>query len=133
LNGESGDVLAGDGVATASIMAAFATEAGLLVSQNFRTALAQMSPGSEGVLVPTDNFSDAGLRTYQVFRLDRLAPRQRRRRFIVVSVAAVFLLLTTAMALRLSVPNRPRPLAPYIGNEVSTALDRMMRFTHGQP
>src|SRR5512145_2826899 len=35
---ESGDVLAGDGVATASVMAAFATEAGLLASQNFRTA-----------------------------------------------------------------------------------------------
>jgi len=133
LNGESGDVLAGDGLATASVMAAFATDAGLLVSKNFRTALAQMSPGSEGLLVPTDNFSDAGLRTYQVFRLDRFAPRQRRRRLIVVAVVITILLLATAMALRLGVPNRPRPLAPYIGSEVSTVIDHLTKLTHGNP
>ena len=131
LTGESGDVLAGDGVVTAAVIAAFAVDAGLLVSQNFRTALAQMSPGSEEALVPTDNFSDAGLRTYQVFRLDRLAPRRRRHHFIVIAMATTFLLLTTAVALRLGVPDRPRPLAPYIGNAAST-LDRMLRFTHGQ-
>lgn len=131
LTGESGDVLAGDGVVTAAVIAAFAVDAGLLVSQNFRTALAQMSPGSEEALMPTDNFSDAGLRNYQVFRLDRLAPRRRRRRFIVIAVVAILLLLTTAVALRLGVPDRLRPLAPYIGSVVST-FDRMLRFTHGQ-
>jgi hypothetical protein len=140
LPGESGDVLAGDGVATASVIAAFATNTELLVSENFRTALAQMSPGSEGILVPADNFSDAGLRTYQAFRLDRLAPRQRRRRLIVIAVVSVLLLLATAVALRMAVPDRPRPLEPYIGSAVSTAIDHMstgiehmMRLTHGQP
>jgi class 3 adenylate cyclase len=133
LSGEAGDVLAGDGVATASVMAAFATDAGLLVSQNFRTALAQMSPGSEGALVPTVNFSDAGLRTYQVFCLDRLALGRRRRRLMLIAVTSVLLLLITATALRLGVPDRPRPLAPYIGSAVSTTLDRMTRFTHGHP
>lgn len=131
LSGETGEVLAGDGVVTAAVIAAFAVDAGLLVSQNFRTALAQMSPGSESVLVPTASFSDAGLRTYEVFCLDCLASRRRRRRFIVIAVAAVFLLLTTAVALRMGVPDRPRPLAPYIGSAAST-LDRMMRSTHGQ-
>lgn len=130
---ESGDVLAGDGVATASVMAAFATEAGLLASQNFRTALAQMSPGSESALVPTDNFSDAGLRTYQVFRLDRLAARQRRRRFKVVALATVLLLLASVAALRVGLPDRPRPLEPYIGSYLTTALDSMRRFTDGHP
>ena len=133
LPGESGDVLAGDGVATASVIAAFSTDTELLVSQNFRTALAQMSPGSEVVLVPADNFSDAGLRTYQVFRLDRLALRQRRHRYIVIAVASVLLLLATAVALRMAVPDRPRPLEPYIGSAISTAIDRMMRLTHGRP
>jgi hypothetical protein len=133
LNGESGGALVGDGVVTASVMAAFATDSGLLVTQNFRTALAQMSPGSESVLVQTENFSDAGLRTYQVFRLDRRAPRQRRRRFILTAVVAATLLLATAVTLRLGVPNRPRPLAPYIGSKVFTSLDHIMRFTHGKP
>lgn len=131
--GESGNMLAGDGVATAAVMASFATDAGLLVSQNFRTALAQISPGTEAALVPTISYSDAGLRTYQVFGLDRLAPRRRRRRFIVIAVAAAILLLATAVALRQGVPDRPRPLAPYISSTVSTALDRMLRLTHGNP
>lgn len=133
LAGESGDALGGDGVATASVMAAFADGAGLLVSQSFRTALAQMSPGSESVLVPTDNFSDAGLRTYQVFRLDRFAARQRRRRLIVVAAAAALLMLSMAVALRMGFPDRPRPLEPYIGSHVATALDSMKRFTYGNP
>ncbi|MGA8862349.1 MAG: hypothetical protein WB444_00910 [Gallionella sp.] len=133
LKGSSGDLLAGDGVATASVMAAFATDASLLVSQNFRNALAQMSPGSENILVRTDNFSDAGLRTYQVFHLDRRALHQRRRRFILVTVFAAFLLLGTAVALRLGVPDRPRPLAPYIGSDVSAAIDRMISLAHGKP
>jgi len=131
LANESGDVLAGDGLVTAAVIAAFAIEAGLLVSQNFRTAMAQMLPGSESVLVPAANFSDAGLRTYQAFRVDHLAPRRRRRRFILSAVAIAFLLLTIAVVLRLGVPDRPRPLAPYIGSAVST-FDRMLRFTHGQ-
>ncbi|MGB9093000.1 MAG: hypothetical protein WCB93_02690 [Gallionella sp.] len=132
-NDASGATLVGDGVVTASVMAAFATDSGLLATQNFRTALAQMSPGAESVLVQTENFSDAGLRTYQVFRLDRRAPRQRRRRFMLTAVVAATLLLTTAVTLRLGVPNRPRPLAPYFGSEVSTALVHIMRFTHGKP
>ena len=130
---ESDDALAGDGVATASVMAAFATDAGLLASQNFRVALAQMSPGSEVALVPTETFSDAGLRTYQVYRLDRLAPRQRRRRFIVVATVAVFVLLATAVAVRLGVTDRPRPFAHTFAGAVSMKIDRMLRFTHGKP
>jgi hypothetical protein len=133
LSGDTGDLLVGDGVATAAVMAAFATDAGLLASINFRTALAQMSPGTENVLAPTVNFSDAGLRTYQVFCLDRPALRRRRRRLMLIAAFTVFLLLATAMAIRLGVPTRPRPLAPYIGSTLSTALDRMPRLNHGHP
>lgn len=131
--GDAGNMLAGDGIMSASVFASFATDTGLLVSQNFRTALAQMSPGAEAALVPASSFSDAGLRTYEVFGLDRAAPRRRRRRFIVIAAAAILLLLTTAVSLRLWVPDRPRPLAPYIGNTVSTVIDRMQRLSHGNP
>lgn len=133
LPGDSGDVLAGDGVATASVISAFATDTDLLVTQNFRTALAQMSPGAERALVPADNFSDAGLRTYHVFRLDRQVTRRRRRHLIVIAATVFVLLVATALALRVMVPNRPRPLAPYLGSAVSATIDRMMRIHNGQP
>lgn len=133
LPGDTGDTLAGDGVMTASVIANFATDNELLVSGNFRTALAQMSPGSEVALVPAENFSDAGLRTYQAFRLNRRATRQRQRRFAVMTMVSVLLLLSAAVAMRMAVPDRPRPLDPYIGSEVSFVIDSMMRFTHGRP
>jgi len=133
LSSDTGDVLAGDGVATASVMAASATDTGLLVTQNFRTALAQKSPGAEIALVPTVNLSDAGLRTYQVYGLDRLAPRRRRHQFILIAVVMACVLLATAMALRLWVPERPRPLASYFDKPASTPADRPSRFSHGRP
>lgn len=132
LNGNAGDVLAGDGVATASMIAATAMDAGLLVTQNFRTALAQKSPGAEVALVPTVNLSDAGLRTYQVYGLDRQAPRRRRRRFMLISAITACVLLATAVALQLWVPDRPRPLASYFGKFTSSAAERPARSPHGR-
>ena len=131
--GEAGNMLAGDGVATAAMMATFATDAGLLVSQNFRTALAHMSPGAENVLVPTVNYSDEGLRTYKVFALDSQALQRRRKFFLITAASATLLLLITAGVLRQWVPDRPRPLSPYIGKTVSVTLDRILRFNSGHP
>jgi hypothetical protein len=113
LSNPSGDILAGDGVATASVIAAAASDSVLLASQSFRTALAQMSPGAEARLVPTDNFSDAGLRTYNVFCLDPLAPARRRRRLLMLGSALILLLLISASAIRFGMPNRPQPLAGF--------------------
>ena len=111
VSSESGDMLAGDGMATASVIAAFSTAPGLLASQNFRTALAQMSPGAETILIPTANFSDAGLRTYKVFSLDPLAHSRRKRRLLILATALVVLLLASAAAIRSGMPDRPQPLA----------------------
>ena len=117
----SGDILAGDGIATASVIAAFSTTTGLLVSQSFRTAYAQMSPGAENLLVPTANFSDAGLRTYNVFTLDRQAPSRRRRRLLLLGAGLAGLLLLSAMTIRYTLPNRPQPLAIYFDELTSVA------------
>jgi hypothetical protein len=110
---DSGEFLTGDGVATASVIAAFSTDAVLQASQNFRTALAQMSPGAENRLVPTANFSDAGLRTYNIFCLDPLAPGRRRRRLVMLGATLVALLLLSATVVRYTLPDRPQPLAAY--------------------
>ncbi len=126
----SGEALSGDGVTTAAMLATFAAEVGLLVSKNFHAALSQSSPGAQGVLVPAGDFRDAGLRIYPTYRVDREAPRRRRRRFLAVATAAVLVLLSAAMALRLGVPDRPRPLAPYVESLGSPAgpdvLERLM-------
>lgn len=133
VSSDSGEMLSGDGVATASLMAASAPEGTLLASQNFRIALAQMRPGAESALVATGNISDAGLRTFQVYGLDRTAPRRRRRGFALVAGITALLILSTAMALRLWMPERPRPLAPYFEKPLTTVIERPMRSGHGKP
>jgi hypothetical protein len=126
--------LAGDGIATASVMAAAASEAGLLVSQNFRNALAQALPGAEFSLVQTHNFSDANLRTYQVFGLDRKAPGKRRKLFLIIAASTLLLLLASAFAVRYSFEERPRPLAQYFNLQATDTIviERIIRNPHGK-
>jgi len=133
LSSDTSEDLAGDGVATASVLAASATGTGLLATKNFRNALACMSPGAESALVPTVNVSDAGLRTYQAYSLDRMATRRRRRNFILSAVVTACVLLAIAVSLRLWVPDRPRPLAAEFGNIVPATVERLTRFFHGTP
>jgi class 3 adenylate cyclase len=111
VNNETSEELAGDGVATASVLAASASDTGLLVTENFRTALAFMSPGAESALVPAASLSDTGLRTYKAYTLDREATLRRHRRFMLVAVVLAGAMLAIAMSLRLWLPDRPRPLA----------------------
>lgn len=129
---EASEDLAGDGVATASVLAASATDTGLLATQNFRTALAYMSPGAEHALVRAGDVSDAGLRTYQAYSLDRMAARRRARNFMLIAVVTACALLAAAMSLRLWMPNRPRPLAAEFGN-FAPATEHHTRTLHGRP
>lgn len=130
---DTGSALTGDGVATASVTAAFATDFGLLVSRNFCTALAEAAPGAESALVPAGRFSDAGLRSYQVFRIDRDACRQRCRRFILIAVTAAVVLIGSAIAVRLGIPERPRPLAPFFEKSVTPVFNRLLGSNRGHP
>ena len=126
--------LAGDGVATASVMAAAASEAGLLVSQSFRTALAQAKPGAEFALVQTQNFSDANLRTYQVYGLDRKAPGKRRKLFAIIAASVFLLLVASAAGVRYSFEDRPRPLAQYFTPAATDTIviERVSKTPHGK-
>jgi hypothetical protein len=127
LSSETSEDLAGDGVATASVLAASATDSGLLVTENFRTALAYMSPGAESALVPAISLSDAGLRTYQAYSLDRMATRRRRRSFMLIAAVTACVLLAIAMSLRLWVPDRPRPLAA----KFDATVESLSEYFHG--
>jgi hypothetical protein len=132
LSSAASDDLAGDGVATASVLAASATGPGLLVTQSFRTALAHMSPGAESVLVPAVSLSDAGLRTYQAYSLDHMATRRRRRKFMLIAAVTACVLLALAISLRLWVPDRPRPLADEFGKYVPAIFVPSTRYPHGR-
>lgn len=135
LRNETSEALAGDGVATASVMAASATASGLLVTQNFRTALAQKSPGAESALVPALNLSDAGLRSYQAYSLDRMAPRRRRRTFMWIAIITASVLLGIATSLRLWMPDRPRPFAAEVVSKPAPPpppAERPFRFFYGK-
>lgn len=129
---DTGEALAGDGVATAAVIAAFAANGGLLVSRNFHTALAQSAPGAQSALVPAGHVSDAGLRTHQVYGLDRAASRRRQQRFLAAAVIATVVLLAAALALRWWLPDRPRPLAPYFGSWAAY-FDSTPAATHKRP
>ncbi len=130
--GDRGESLAGDGVATASVLSAFATEAGLLVSKDFRTALAQRDPAAPVMLVSAGQFSDAGLRSYQAYRVDHGARRWRRRNFAIVAASTALLVLGAAMALRSMAPDRPRPLAPYWEKIEAQYLGQPARTSRGR-
>ena len=133
LSGKMSEDLAGDGVATASLLAASVTGAGLLVTQNFRTALAYMAPGAESALVAAVSLSDAGLRTYQAYSLDRMAMRRRRRLFMWIAVGTSCTLLAIAISLRVWMPDRPRPLAAEVGKFTSAIFERPSRSSHANP
>ncbi len=96
------DGMIGDGIAVAASVAEFASPARLLMTRSFRDAMADASPGLESGLFPTGVFTDAGLRTHELFSPDGRVAERRRTRFFVLSVAAVIGLIGAGVAARVS-------------------------------
>src|SRR5258706_9975530 len=71
------DGMIGDGIAVAASVAEFASPARLLMTRSFRDAMADAAPGLESGLFPAGVFTDAGLRTHELFSPDgRVAERR---------------------------------------------------------
>jgi class 3 adenylate cyclase len=100
--GRDGDGLIGDGIAVAASVADFASPSRLLMSRSFRDAMADASPGLESGLFPAGVFTDAGLRTHELFSPDGRVAERRRTRFFALSVAAVIGLIGAGVAARVS-------------------------------
>ncbi len=132
VSSDAGLSLNGDGVSTAALMATLASEAGLLVTDKFRAALAQAVPGAQHALVPAGDFSDAGLRTYQAYSLDREAPGRRRRRLLLAGASALGLMLIGSLFLQRTWEDRPRPLAPLVEQAATLLGERIHGVDHGQ-
>ena len=82
--------LIGDAVGTASAIAHFAGPARLFVSRSFREALAQSSPARAISIRPAGIFTDANVRTHELFAPDPASAIRRRK--ILAAVGAVVLI-----------------------------------------
>jgi hypothetical protein len=98
----AGEAMVGDGIAVAASVAQFAPPSELRTTRAFRDALAEASPGLEAALVPKGSSNDATLRTHELFTRDGSELQRRRRTFATLSVAAVFALLGSGVAWRIS-------------------------------
>src|SRR5262245_34217998 len=98
--GRGPDGMTGDGVAVAASVAEFAKSTRVLISRSFRDALAEASPARDAGLAPAGVFTDAGLRTHELFFPDKGAAGRRRRRLIGAGIAAAVLLVGAGIAAR---------------------------------
>jgi hypothetical protein len=104
---KGGEGMTGDGIAVAAAVAAFAGAARVLASRAFRDAMADAAPGAEAVLAPAGTFTDAGLRTHEVFTPNERAPARRSRRYTAVALVLAACLVGGGVAVRASTPDRP--------------------------
>ncbi len=96
------DGMIGDGIAVAASIAEFASPSRLLMTRSFREAMADASPGLESGLFPAGVFTDAGLRTHELFSPDGRVAERRRTRFFALAVAAAIGLVGAGVAARVS-------------------------------
>jgi hypothetical protein len=102
LGNGTGEGMVGDGIAVAASVAQFAPSSELRTSRAFREALADAAPGQEASLVPRGSSNDPQLRSHELFAPDELALARRGRRYVALSVAAVFALVACGMGARIS-------------------------------
>lgn len=103
--------LVGDGLQAAAVVAACAEPGQLLVSRAFREALAETAPDREAVLEATGVFTDASVRSHELFAGDGAALRRRRRRLLAAGAAGALALVAAGVGLRLLRAPEPQPAA----------------------
>jgi hypothetical protein len=111
-----GSGLVGDALASGITLANAAAPGRLIASRSFREALKSDTPGRAANLTAAGEFTDANLRSHELFTFDRRAARARRwRRFAfgTLTVAAILGAGFGARYARLSyVPPPPPPVLP---------------------
>ena len=97
-----GDGMSGDGISVAASVAEFASSTRVLISRSFREALAEAQPALDAGLSPAGVFTDAGLRTHELYFPDREAAGRRRRRLAVLGALAVLVLVGAGIGARVA-------------------------------
>lgn len=95
-----GQGLVGDGLVTAMTLSQAATPGRLVASRTFQEALEASAPGRADELTRAGVFTDAGLRTHELYTLDPRAARARQRRRIAFGLSAVIAILAAGFGVR---------------------------------
>ena len=122
----------GDAVGTAAALAHFAGPSRLFVSRSFRDALADVQPARAVCLRPAGVFTDANVRTHELFAPDPGAMFRRRKVIAAAGAAAIFVVAIGIFVLRDAIHQQFRGdeaaiLAFEIDPEGDVLVDRIPR------
>lgn len=127
----AGEGLLGDGIAVAAAVAELAGPQKLLLTREFRHALADAAPGAEAAVAGAGTHTDASLRSHELYRPDARAARRRARRYAAVTVLAALCLVGAGAGYRASIEG-PRAYAARVAAEAKSgaaqAQDRALRL-----
>jgi class 3 adenylate cyclase len=122
--GRGGDGLIGDGIAVAASVAEFASSTRVLISRSFRDALAEAAPRLDSGLQPAGVFTDAGLRTHELFYPDKQAVGRRQRRILAAGIAIAVMLVGGGIAARAATGGHQKVLDATMGKVGMSAKQR---------
>jgi class 3 adenylate cyclase len=118
------DGMTGDGIAVAASVAEFAATTRVLISRSFREALAEAAPALDAGLSPAGVYTDAGLRTHELFYPDKGAAGRRRRRLFAAGVAAAAVLVGAGIGARAATGGHQKVLEGTLGKVGMSAKQR---------
>ena len=99
----AGEGLLGDGIAVAAAIAEIAGPQKVLLTREFRLALADAAPGAEAAVALAGTHTDASLRAHELYKPDPRAVRRRSQRYAAAVALAVLALLGAGVAYRASI------------------------------
>ena len=118
------DGMTGDGISVAASVAEFAASIRVLLSRSFRDALAEAAPALDAGLSPAGVFTDAGLRTHELFYPDKGAAGRRQRRLIAAGIAAAAVLVGAGIGARAATGGHQKVLDATLGKVGMSAKQR---------
>ncbi|HEX5092251.1 MAG TPA: hypothetical protein VFV84_06125 [Burkholderiales bacterium] len=120
--------LMGDGIAVAAAIAEVAGAQKLLITREFRDALADARPGAEAELEAAGTHTDASLRSHELFAYNARAPMRRGRRYLAATAIAFAALVGAGLGYRASL----EPLSQFAARKTDQALSALERL-QGEP
>jgi hypothetical protein len=116
--------MSGDGIAVAASVAEFTSSTRVLISKSFRDALSDASPGLDPGLSPAGMFTDAGLRSHELFYPDKQVAGRRRRRLVALGATVALLLAGGGVAARVATGGHQKVLDSTLAKVGLSAKER---------